>query len=351
MANSKIPVAVLGATGAVGQRFIQLLEKHPWFEIVALAASEKSARKRYADACNWILTDAPPPSIQEMHVEPIQPTLPGKIVFSALPSDVAREVEPQFAKAGYVVSSNASAFRYESDVPLVVPEVNPDHLGLITAQHRNRKWDGLIITNPNCTTTGIVIALKPLHDTFGLRSVVATTMQAVSGAGYPGVPSLNIIDNVLTFIDGEEPKIEKETRLLLGRLNDNHQQEANIVVSSHTNRVPVLDGHTICLSLGFENHPTSSEAKDVLSASRPPAQVQQLPSSPKRPIIVRSEPNRPQPRRDRGAAAGMAVTVGRVRLCSVLDLRMTVVVHNTVRGAAGGSILNAELLVSRGFIT
>jgi len=346
----RVPVAVLGATGTVGQRFIQLLADHPWFEIVALAASERSAGRRYADACKWVIPGDPPRGVGDMTVVPLEPTLPGRVVFSALPSPVAREVEPLFAEAGYVVCSNASAFRQEPDVPLIIPEVNADHLALIERQRAERGWAGLIVTSPNCTTTGAVMPLKPLDDAFGLRRVFAATMQAISGAGYPGVASLDILGNIVPYIGGEEEKIEAETRLLLGRIVDGRRVEADVVISAQANRVPVLDGHTICLSLGFERSPDVEEAVAVLTGFRAPPSVRGLPSAPERPIVVRSEANRPQPRRDRDAQGGMAVTVGRVRRCPILDLRMVSVSHNTLRGAASGSILNAELLVAEGYV-
>jgi len=346
----RIPVAILGATGAVGQRFVQLLAGHRWFEIAALAASERSAGRRYIDVCRWVIPGDPSPGVGEMIVSPLEPTLPARLVFSALPSDVAREIEPRFAQAGYAVCSNASAFRYEPDVPLVIPEVNADHLGLVKRQRAERGWPGFIVTSPNCTTTGIVMPLKPLDDGFGLRKVFAATMQAVSGAGHPGVASLDILGNVVPYIGGEEEKIERETRLLLGHVVDGRRVEAPIVVSAQANRVPVLDGHTVCLSLGFERQPTVEEAIVVLDDFRGPDVVRELPSAPDHPILVRREPDRPQPRRDRDAEGGMAVTVGRVRECPLLHLRMVSVVHNTLRGAASGSILNAELLVASGYV-
>jgi aspartate-semialdehyde dehydrogenase len=285
-----------------------------------------------------------------MVVGPLEPTLPARIVFSALPTAVAREVEPLFARAGYAVCSNASAHRYEADVPLLIPEVNTDHLSLIERQRAERGWSGLIVTSPNCTTTGMVIPFAPLDRAFGLQKAFATSMQAISGAGHPGVASLDILGNIVPYIGGEEEKIELETRLLLGRVADGRRTEAEFVVSAQANRVPVLDGHTICLSLGFERAPTVNEALAALVDFRGPAEVQDLPSAPERPILVRSEPDRPQPRRDRDAIGGMAVTVGRVRDCPLLDLRMVSVSHNTLRGAASGSILNAECLVARGYV-
>jgi len=347
---ARIPVAVLGATGAVGQRFVQLLAAHSQFEITAVAASERNAGRRYADACRWVIPGDPPSSVSEMIVSPLEPPLPARIVFSALPASVAREIEPHFARAGYAVCSNASAFRNEPDVPLIVPEINADHLALLERQRAERGWSGFIITSPNCTTTGIALAIKPLDEVFGLRRVFAATMQAISGAGHPGVASLDILDNVLPYIGGEEEKIEHETCLLLGHVVDGQRVQADIVISAQANRVPVLDGHTICLSLGFDRQPTIDEATAILAKFRGPAVVRGLPSAPPHPIIVRPEADRPQPRRDRDAGEGMAVTVGRLRPCPLLDLRLVIVVHNTLRGAASGSILNAELLVASGEI-
>ena len=348
--RSKIPVAVLGATGAVGQRFIQLLSKHPWFEITAVAASERSVGQRYADASNWVIPGDPVATISEMTVSPLEPTLPARIVFSALPGGVAREIEASFAAAGYVVCSNASAFRYEQDVPLLIPEVNAHHVKMIERQRQRTGWPGLVVTSPNCTTTGLAMPLKPLDDAFGLTKVFAVSMQAISGAGYPGVASLDILGNVVPYIQGEEEKIELESRLLLGGLQDGQRVEADFAISAQANRVPVLDGHTICVSLGFQRKPSVEEAAQVLADFRGPQVTRDLPSAPVHPIVVRSEADRPQPRRDRDAENGMAVSVGRVRPCPMLDLRLVSVSHNTLRGAASGSILNAELLVAEGYV-
>jgi aspartate-semialdehyde dehydrogenase len=345
----KIPVAILGATGAVGQRFVELLAVHPWFKIAAITASERKVGKRYGAACQWILPGDPPASVRDMEISSQEPTIPGRIVFSALPASIALEFEPIFAQAGYLVCSNASAFRYEPDVPLIIPEVNADHLALISQQRAEREWPGLIITSPNCTTTGIVMPLKPLDEAFGLQRIFAATMQAVSGAGYPGVASLDILDNVLPYIKGEEEKIERETRMLLGSHKDGKHVEAAITISAQANRVPVLDGHTVCLSLGFERAPSVEEAVSALVNFKGPDHLHELPSAPGHPISVSFEPDRPQPRRDRDAEKGMIVTVGRVRECPLLDIRLVSVSHNTLRGAASGSILNAELLVAEGY--
>jgi aspartate-semialdehyde dehydrogenase len=343
-------VAVLGATGTVGQRFIQLLADHPWFKVEALAASERSAGRPFREVCNWVIPGDPLPEIGEMIVHDLEPNLPARIVFSALPGEVARQVEPLFAQAGYAVCSNASAFRQEAGIPLLIPEVNAEHIGMIDRQRAERGWPGLIVTSPNCTTTGMVMPLKPLDDAFGLERVFATSMQAISGAGYPGVASLDILDNIVPYIKGEEEKIEQEARLLLGRVEDGCRTEAEVVVSAQANRVPVLDGHTVCLSVGLARRPTVDDAIAALAEFRGPSVVRELPSAPEHPILVHTAPDRPQPRRDRDAEGGMAVTVGRVRACPLLDLRLVSVSHNTLRGAASGSILNAELLVASGVV-
>ncbi len=348
--RNKIAVGVLGATGAVGQRFVQLLAEHPWFEIAALAASERSAGKRYAEVCKWVIPGDPPPTVLDMVVQPLEPTLPARLVFSALPADVAREVEPQFAQAGYAVCTNASAYRPVEDVPLLIPEVNADHVTLIEGQRRGRGWPGLIVASPNCTITGVALPLKPLDMAFGVRKVFMASMQAISGAGYPGVASLDILDNVIPYIAGEEEKFEQELRKMLGRVVDGRHVNANLVLSAHANRVPVFDGHTVSLSVGFERRATVDEVLAALRDFRGVEIARGLPSAPERPLVVRTEPDRPQPRRDRDAEGGMAISVGRVRPCPLLDMRMTTVSHNTLRGAASGAILNAELLVATGYV-
>ncbi|MCU0521103.1 MAG: aspartate-semialdehyde dehydrogenase [Anaerolineae bacterium] len=347
--DHRIPVGVLGATGAVGQRFAQLLADHPWFEITALAASERSAGHRYGDICQWVIPGDPPTTVRDLIVRPLTPDLPAKIVFSAVPSDVAREIEPQFAQASYLVCSNASAFRNGDDIPLLIPELNADHHTMIARQREQRGWPGLIVTSPNCTITGVAMALKPLDDAFGVRQVFMTSMQAISGAGYPGVSAMDITDNVIPYIAGEEEKFQQELAKLLGHVSGGVLTPAGLTLSAHANRVPVLDGHTVSLSVGFERHPTPEEALEVLRAYRPPEVCAGLVSSPATLIRVRTETDRPQPRRDRDATGGMAVSIGRVRPCPILDLRMTTVVHNTLRGAASGAILNAELLVAAGY--
>jgi len=345
----KIPVAILGATGAVGQRFVQLLVDHPWFEISALTGSERTAGGIYQDVCRWVLDEDIPAGIGEMVVSATDTSLLARILFSALPTRAARQVEPVLAGAGYIVCSNASAFRQEADVPLIIPEVNGDHLALLEYQRQNRGWPGLLVTSPNCTATGLVMALKPLHDAFGVTQVLVTTLQAVSGAGHPGVPYLDIIDNIIPNIAGEAEKIQDETRLLLGRMDAGRRLPGGMELSVQTNRVPVIDGHTVNMTIKFERPPSPEEAAEVLSAFRGPDPVPGLPSAPAEPILVRNEPDRPQPRRDRDASAGMSVTVGSIQPCPILDLRLISVVHNTLRGAASGSILNAELLVAQGY--
>jgi len=350
-----IPVAVLGATGAVGQRFIQLLEAHPWFRVGAVAASERSAGKPYTQACGWKLATPIPEAVEDLVVRPLDPSKLGRddirLAFSALPADIARGVEPDFVRAGFVVSSNASAFRFEPDVPIILPDVNPGHLSLLETQRRTRSWPGALITNPNCTTSGIALTLKPLQEEFGLRRVVVSTMQAISGAGYPGIPSLDILGNVVPWIPSEEEKIEKEPTLLLGTIKDGQQTPAAFTIAAHANRVPVLDGHTICMSIGFERDNVSPEdVFEALESFRGPGVIAGLPSAPRPPIRVLSEPDRPQPRLDCDSQAGMQISVGRIRTCPILDVRLVSVVHNTVRGAAGGSILNAELLSHEGWL-
>ncbi len=348
--KQKIPVAVLGATGMVGQRFVQLLADHPWFELAAVAASERRAGMQYGETCKWVLDGEMPEKASELIVQPTQPGLEARIVFSALPADWAREVEPEFASAGYIVCSNASAFRTAPDVPLLIPEINHDHLHLLEIQRKQRGWEGLIVTSPNCTTTGIALPMKPLHDLFGIEKLFAVTMQAVSGAGYPGISYLDIEDNVIPYIGGEEEKIEQETRLLLGTMNEGQRELAAIGISAQANRVSVKEGHTVCLSVGFERKPSLYEVVNALKDFKGTPGFPELPSSPKQILVVRDEDDRPQPKRDRGVNEGMSVVVGRIRECPLLDYRMVTVSHNTLRGAASGSILNAELLVAKGFV-
>ena len=347
--KTKWPVAVLGATGAVGQMFVRLLADHPWFELTELAASERSAGKRYGEATRWLGGAPPPASIQNRRVIACDPgVVSAPIVFSALDAIVAEGVEMAFASAGKFVLSNAKNHRMEPDVPLVIPEVNGDHLGLIECQRKRRGWDGAIVTNANCSATVAAVALAPLHQKFGIRQLFLSTMQAVSGAGYPGVPSLDILGNVIPYIAEEESKLEREMHKLLGKFEDGEITSAVFKVSAHTNRVPVEHGHTICLTIGFEETPTPEAAIETMRAWQGLPITAGLPTRPEHPLVVSDAPDRPQPKRDVDAGDGMTVTVGRVRRDSVLDLRMVALGHNMVRGAAGGSVLNAELLASSG---
>lgn len=346
----RIPVAVLGATGAVGQAFVRQLANHPWFVLAEVAASERSAGKSYRDATRW-LEGTLPEAVGRLTVLGCTPTrVTAPIVFSALDSSVAGDVEMAFAQAGRLVLSNARNFRMHPDVPLVVPEVNGGHLDMLVRQQTLRGWPGAIVTNANCAATVIACALAPLHAAFGVRQVLAVTMQAVSGAGYPGVPSLDILGNVIPYIGDEEPKIETELGKLLGQLVNGEVVPAPITVSAHANRVPVEHGHTVCLTIGFERAPSVAEALDVLRAWKGHAGVAGLPSAPSPALQVTDALDRPQPRRDVHCAGGMGVTIGRVREDALLHLRLVAMAHNVVRGAAGGSVLNAELLVSSGAV-
>lgn len=340
--TERIKAGVLGATGAVGQRFIQALTDHPWFEITSLAASERSAGKTYEKAANWRLDSKLPDEIKDQEVVPVDPSrVDADVVFSALPSSNAKTVEPEFAEAGFAVASNASAYRMEDDVPLVVPEVNPDHLGLIEQQQDIRGWDGYIITNPNCSTIIMIVSLKPLMQ-FGLNNVNVATMQAVSGAGYDGVPSMAIIDNILPYIKTEEEKMESETLKLLGEFDGSEIVNPDIYVSASCHRVPVLDGHTEAIWAGMEDNPTPEDVRQAFIDFDP--ELEDLPSKPEKSLIVRDEPDRPQPRLDKNMGNGMCVSVGRIRE----GIRYIALGHNTIRGAAGASVLNAELLHKKG---
>lgn len=348
--NSKIPVAVLGATGAVGQRFVQLLAGHPWFEVKAVTGSQRTVGRTYGEGVNWVVPGEPPPVVTELTVQETQPDLDVPVVFSALPTKQAREMEPKFAEAGYAVVTNASAYRMTPDVPLLIPEINPEHTGLIPCQQDNNKWSGFIVASPNCSTTSAVLPLKVFQDAFGLESAIMTTLQAISGAGYPGVPSMAILDNVVPYIAGEDEKLEKEPKKLLGHFEDGVLFPADIEISAQANRVPVMDGHLASVSIRLNRLATPAEAIEVLESWQPPDICSQLPSSPDRPLIYRHEADRPQPRLDRDAENGLAWSVGKVRECNVLDLRFLSITHNTLRGAASGSVLNAELLAVQGYI-
>jgi aspartate-semialdehyde dehydrogenase len=340
----RIPVAILGATGAVGQTFVRLLDGHPFFEIAEVAASERSAGRLYAEAMTWHEGHLPA-DIAGLTVLPCDPlAVKSKIVFSALDASVAGEIEQAFAKAGAIVLSNAKNHRMDADVPLVIPEVNADHLSLISVQQANRGWPGAIVTNANCASTVVAVALAPLHAAFGIREALIVTMQAVSGAGYPGVPSLDILGSVIPYIGGEEEKIEVEVNKILGALGTQGVTSAPITVSAHANRVPVEHGHTACMTIGFERPVTPEEAIAVLTGWRGHEICAGLPSSPEEPLVVRSEPDRPQARKDVYSGRGMTTVVGRVRSDPVMHVRLVALSHNTVRGAAGGSILNAEVL-------
>ncbi|MBL7201533.1 MAG: aspartate-semialdehyde dehydrogenase [Anaerolineae bacterium] len=347
---TRISVGILGATGTVGQRFIQLLEDHPWFEVTAVAASERSAGQRYEEACHWLLPTPMPEAVRDLVVGPIEPGLDCRLVFSSLPSGVAGPAEERFARAGYAVCTNASAHRADPDVPLLIPEVNAGHTALIEVQRRGRGWSGLIVASANCASIPLTLACKPLHDAFGLRALSVTTMQAVSGAGYPGVPSLDILGNVVPYIRGEEDKVEAEPLKMLGTLQEGRIYDVPGTISAQCNRVAVRDGHMGCVSAAFERAPEVEAVVAALEAFRAPPEVAALPSSPARPIVVRPEPDRPQPILDRDAGNGNSITVGRVRPCPLFDVKFVFLGHNTLRGAAGGAIHNAELLVAQGWI-
>ncbi len=349
-------VGILGATGTVGQRFIQLLSNHPWFDIAWLAASDRSAGKRYDEACRWKLDTPLPARIAAM---PLQPNVPEgtlfaelpKIIFAALDPAVAHELEPKFAAAGCAVISNSSAFRMTTDVPLVVPEVNADHFALLESQSWRRETGGYIVTNPNCCAIGLVLALAPIHMRFGIESVFVSTMQAVSGAGYPGVASLDILGNVVPFIKNEEEKLQEEMGKLLGTLTGDHVAHLDAKLSAHCNRVPVLDGHTQCVSVKLRTPATREGMLAAWGDFRPLAAIHEghpLPSAPDQPVQYEDAIDRPQPRLDLLRGAGMAATVGRLRPCNLFDWKFVTLSHNTVRGAAGAAILNAELLAMLG---
>ncbi|MGO9642784.1 MAG: aspartate-semialdehyde dehydrogenase [Candidatus Acidiferrales bacterium] len=351
MPTQKLRAGLLGATGTVGQRFIQMLANHPQFEVTALAASDRSQNKPYAEACTWRLLGEMPAAVRNLPVCAPEPPLDCDFVFSSLPSDCARDVEEQFARAGYPVVSNSAAWRMEPDVPLLIPEINPEHLGTIEAQQRNRGFGrGYLVTNPNCSTIILVLALAPLEAQFGLEAVTATTMQALSGAGYPGVASLDIADNVLPYISQEEEKMEREARKILGRLDGAALREAPVKISAQCNRVNVTDGHLVAAKVKLAKPARLEEVRRALESFSGLPQQLGLHSAPERPVIVREEADRPQPKLDRDAGRGMSVTVGRLFPDRVLDYRFLVLGHNTIRGAAGAAILNAELLVARGLL-
>ncbi len=344
-------VGVLGATGAVGQKMIRCLAGHPWFRVTEVAASERSAGKTYAEAARWREDTALPGDVAALEVKYAEPGLECDFVLSALDSSVAGGIEEQFARAGYPAVSNSRNHRMEEDVPLVISEVNPDHLNLVHRQKELRGFStGYIVTNPNCSTIGLAMALKPLDDAFGVSEVFVVTMQALSGAGYPGVASLDAIENVIPYISGEEEKMQTEPRKILGTLAGNSVHFADFKLSAHCNRVPVLDGHLESVTVRLKSKASAADVRKALANFSGEPQRLGLPTAPKHPIVVSEEADRPQPRKDRNAGKGMTVTVGRIRPCEILDFRFTVLVHNTIRGAAGAAILNAELLADRGLL-
>lgn len=347
--EDKVEVGILGATGTVGQRFVQLLADHPWFELRWLAASDRSAGKRYAEAAAWQLEGAPPPRFADLAVEECVPGRGPRVVFSSMSGAQAAEVEAAFAAGGHLVISNSSHFRMAADVPLLVPEINPEHLGLLPAQRRRRAWEGAIVTNPNCAVMVLVMALAPLRR-FGLERVLVTTLQAVSGAGYPGVPSLDVLGSVIPYIGGEEPKVESEPQKILGELADEVVRPLPFKVSAACNRVAAVDGHLVAASIEFTERPERAALLAALAGFSGVPQERRLPSAPSRPIHVLEAPDRPQTRKDAGLERGMATAVGRVRECPVLHYKLVALSHNVLRGAAGAALLNAELMASEGLL-
>jgi aspartate-semialdehyde dehydrogenase len=348
--SRKIPIGILGATGVVGQRFIQMLERHPWFEVAWLAASDRSEGKTYGEAAHWRLKTPIPSAVAAMKVSAATPDAAPKIIFAALDASIAAEVEPRFADAGCAVVSNSSALRMQSDVPLVIPEVNSTHIKLIEVQAWRKKSGGFVVTNPNCSAIGLVLALAPLHQQFGLETVMAVTMQAVSGAGYPGVASLDILGNVIPYIRNEEEKMEEETRKLLGQMNGSKIVPGAFAMSAQCNRVAVEDGHTESVSVRLTTKAKPEEIIAAWNSFRSEPQQLKLPSAPERPVVYLESSDRPQPRLDVDLGAGMTTAVGRLRPCGVLDWKFTVLSHNTIRGAAGAAVLNAELLKAKGYL-
>lgn len=341
--TTKIDVGVLGATGMVGQEFVASLENHPWFRVAWVAASERSAGKRYEDAAPWRLDRPIPKTMADMVVQPCVPSGSPMFVFSGLDSSVAGNVEADFAAAGRTVVSNAKNYRMAEDVPLLIPEINPDHLGLLGQQSKERSWSGKIVTNPNCSTIVMTLALAPLCE-FGLEQVMVTTLQAVSGAGYPGVSSLDILGNILPYIPGEESKMEAETQKILGAYTGGSVQAHNVIVSAQTTRVPVVNGHTALISVKLTETPTHGDIVDAFRVYEGRPQQEQLPTAPLHPVVYLSNADRPQPKYDVNREGGMSITIGRLRNCPVLGFKFIALGHNTVRGAAGAAILNAELM-------
>jgi aspartate-semialdehyde dehydrogenase len=347
--QTRIEVGILGATGMVGQSFINFLQGHPWFRLVWLGASDRSAGKKYKDAMNWNLAGTTPDSVAGLTVEECKPGNAPKLLFSAMDASVATDIERAFAQAGHVVVSNSRNHRMERDVPLLVPEINPEHLKLVPGQQQARGWKGKIVTNPNCSTIALTLALAPLKQ-FGITKIVATTMQAISGAGYPGVPSMDILGNVIPFIGNEEEKMEQETQKILGEFTGDHIEPLPARMSAHCNRVAVVDGHTITVSVEFLAKPSLADLRHAFDTFTALPQQRQLPSAPPRPVIYMEEANRPQPRKDAERERGMAAFVGRLRACPVLDYKFVALGHNTIRGAAGAAVLNGELMHSEGLL-
>ncbi len=346
---SKIEVGILGATGMVGQHFIKFLDGHPLFDLTWLGASERSAGKRYSEAAKWHLGGTTPAAIASRTVSEAKPGDAPKLLFSAMDASVATEIEQAFAAAGHVVVSNSKNHRMDPDVPLIVPEVNADHLKLIAGQQATRGWKGMIVTNPNCSTVVLTMALGPLRQ-FGITRIITTTMQAVSGAGYPGVPSMDILGNVVPHIGGEEEKMQQETQKILGHFAGDHIEPLSAKVSAHCNRVAVIDGHTITVSVEFSSQPSEADLRNAFETFQGIPQQRNLPSAPKHPVIYMPESDRPQPRKDVERERGMAAFVGRLRACPVFDWKFVALGHNTVRGAAGAAVLNAELMHSEGYL-
>ena len=346
---NKIDVGILGATGMVGQHFIKFLDGHPLFRLSWLGASERSAGKRYSEAAKWHLGGTAPDAVAGLTVEEAKPGNAPQILFSAMDASVATEIEQAFAKAGHVIVSNSRNHRMDRDVPLLIPEINPDHLKLIPGQQRARGWKGQIVTNPNCSTMVLTLALAPLKQ-FGITRIIVTTMQAVSGAGYPGVASMDIVGNVIPFIGGEEEKMQQETQKILGTFAGDHIEPLPAKVSAHCNRVAVVDGHTVTVSVEFSSTPTEADLRNALEKYTSVPQQRNLPSAPKRPVQYMPEADRPQPRKDAERDRGMATFVGRLRPCPVFDWKFVALSHNTIRGAAGAAVLNAELLHSEGHL-